>query len=181
MAFLISKKHKEWITLGVTVIYILVMWKLGIASMWYSSVICFPLGLIYAKYIPKLNLSKAKTVCISVASLICFLALFVLQIYKYTDVFRTVSSVFLSLFVVGLTGLYHFDNPILKKIGNMSFEIYLIHLVLIRIFGIFDIDTNIAVLAIILLTLAVSYPINKLVVMLNNKIFRKNFNEIRTR
>lgn len=181
VTFLISKKYKEWITLGVSAIYILVMWRMGIASMWYSSVICFPLGMLYAKYIPKLNLSRVKTVLISAVSLICFAALFVLQMYKYTDVLRTMSTVFLSLFIVSLTGLYHFDNALLKKIGNMSFEIYLIHLVLIKVFSVFNLNSNIAVLAVMLITLAAAYPINKLVTLLNNKIFRKNFNEIRTR
>lgn len=58
ISFLINENGKEWITLAFVMIYIFVMWKLNMASMWYTSVICFPVGLIFAKYSQAIKLTK---------------------------------------------------------------------------------------------------------------------------
>ena len=174
IAFLIKNEKKELITIVVTFIYILSAYKIGVASMWYSSVICFPIGLIFAKYLSEYSISKKTLTSISAMSFVVFGLLFFLQINYYTSILRTISVVFLALFIVSLSGLVEFNSKILKAIGNISFEIYLIHLFLLRIADIKDFEPNASIFAIFLLSLLMSYPINKFVELINKKIFSDN-------
>ena len=72
--------------------------------------------------------------------------------------------------LVALTGIVNFDNACLKYIGNISFEIYLIHLMLIRIFTHFGAETNLSIAAITILTILLAIPVNRLVVWMVGKI-----------
>lgn len=173
LAFLINEKRKEIITLTVTIVYIAFAYKFGLASMWYTSVICFPVGMLFAKYLNKYSIPKYKLMISSIVSVLSFGCLFYLQTIIYQSLLRLVSTLFLAVFIVSITGLFEFNSNLLKKIGNMSFEIYLIHLFLLRVAVENGYKANISILLIFVLSLFVSYPINKLVVMINKKIISK--------
>lgn len=174
IAFLINNEKKELITLAVIIVYILSAYKIGMASMWYSSVICFPIGMIFAKYLSKYSISRKILVLISTLSFIIFGVLYFLQMKYYASILRTVSVVFLAFFIVSLSGLVEFNSEILKKIGKVSFEIYLIHLFLLRIVEIKGYESNVSIFAILVLSLLMAYPINRFVEIINKNIFSNN-------
>lgn len=170
VSYLLSKKHKEIVALAVVLVYIAITWTLGFQSMWYTSVLCFPIGLIAAKYLPALRLKKWQFALAAVVCGIGFSALFILQIRYYTNLFRFLSAPLFCLCVMALTGIVNFNNAGLKYVGNISFEIYLIHLMFIRIFTHFGTETNLSIAAITILTVLFAIPVNRFVVWLVGKI-----------
>ena len=170
VSYLLSKKHKEILSLAFVLVYVAITWKLDFQSMWYTSVLCFPIGLIAAKYLPAMHLKKWRFALAAVVFGIGFSALFLLQIRCYTNLFRFLSAPLFCLCVMALTGIVNFDNACLKYIGNISFEIYLIHLMLIRIFTHFGAETNLSIAAITILTILLAIPVNRLVVWMVGKI-----------
>lgn len=138
ISFLINKNGKEWITLAFVLIYIFVMWKLNMASMWYTSVICFLVGLIFAKYSQTIKLTKELLIPLSLISLIIFGGLYYVQSIMYTECLRTISTMFLALFI--------------------------------RIADTKGYDSNFAVISIVIISLIIAYPVNKLVVCVNKKL-----------
>lgn len=88
----------------------------------------------------------------------------------YTEYLRTISTIFLALFIIDITGLFSFENKILMIIGNMSFEIYLVHSLFIRIADTKGYDSNFAIISIVIVSLIIAYPINKFVVYVNKKL-----------
>lgn len=172
VSFLISNKYKEIITFAVLSVYVIVMWSLGFESMWYTSVLCFPLGMLFAKYLPEFKSKKIYAAAFVISGVV-FAALFVLQTKMLTGPIRLISACVLSVVIYSLTGLYKFDNFILKSIGQISFEIYLIHLVLLRIFVKENVNANISIILILLISILLAFPVNKLVVGINSSIFNR--------
>lgn len=172
VSFLISNKYKEIITFAVLSVYVVLSWRLGFESMWYTSVLCFPIGMIFAKYIPEFKSKKIYAAAL-VISCVVFAILFVLQTKMFTGPLRLISACVLSVAIYSLTGLYKFDNVILKSIGQISFEIYLIHLVLLRIFVKENVNSNISIILILLISVLLGFIVNKLVVRINNSIFNR--------
>ncbi len=175
VAFLISDKRKTVITLIATVFYIAIAWFMKLPSMWFTSVICFPIGCIFAGHIPHITFSRKTLYAVFAASSIVFGFLFIAQ-YKWNQaLFRTVSVIFLPLIIASVTGLFGFKSKILTAVGNMSFEIYLIHLVVLHIL-IQDsiknsVNSNAALLIILASSLLVGWVTNKAVVRFTAVLF----------
>lgn len=170
LAYLINEKRKEILVLIVTIVYIAFAYKFGLASMWYTSVICFPIGMFFAKYLNKYTISKNKLIISSIVSVLAFGSLFYFQTIIYQSLLRLISTLFLAVFIVSITGLFEFNSNVLKIIGNMSFEIYLVHLFLLRVAVVNDYEANISIFLIFVISLVISYLINKIVVYVNKKI-----------
>lgn len=172
VSFLISDKYKEIITFAVFVLYVILTWRLGVQSMWFTSVMCFPIGMIFAKYIPQFK-SKKTYAAVFVISGVVFTVLFVLQTLMLQAPIRTLSGCVLAAAVYSVTGIYKFDSVILKNIGKISFEIYLIHLMLLRIFVKANINSNISIILILLISVLLGFAVNKIVTEINDLLFKR--------
>lgn len=172
VSFLISDKYKEIISFAVLLVYVALTWRLGFASMWYTSVLCFPIGMIFAKYIPDFKSKKIYAVLFIVSGIL-FAGLFVLQTKMLAGPLRLLSACVLALVIYSLTGLFKFDSAVLKSIGRISFEIYLIHLILLRIFVKENIDSNISIILILVISILIGYVVNKIVVKINGLVFKR--------
>lgn len=172
ISFLLSKKHKELITFVISVIYISVVWKLGWQSMWYTSVLAFSIGAFFAKYLPQLKITKKANVFLFVISISLFGVLFCLQPFYKENLLRFLSTIVLCPAVVFFTGFFNLKSKILTFIGNMSFEIYLIHLMFLRLFCYMDINPYLAVILIIVISMVCGYVVNCVVKKFIKVIFK---------
>lgn len=172
ISFLITDKYKEIITFVVLLVYAALTWRIGFESMWYTSVLCFPLGMLFAKYIPEFKSKKIYGAVFAISG-VAFAVLFVLQTKLMQGPLRLLSACVLAAAVYAVTGLCQFDSIVLKSIGKISFEIYLIHLMLLRLFVKENVDSNVSILLILLISILLGYIVNKLVVTMNNFMFKR--------
>lgn len=174
LAWLLNEKRKDYIVLLITVVYVAVLAAFNVYSMWYTSVICFPLGLLIADNIKKISQKKAAThYLILMISAAMFAMTFVLSLRYLTIPLRMISVLTIPFLLTAMTAVVNFENRFYGFVGNISFEIYLFHLILIRVMESLKIDTGISLIIIMVCAVTVGWVINKLTVTVNRKVFER--------
>ena len=124
--------------------YMLILYLLKIGCWWYVSCLPFLLGITVAKYYKTIFefLKKYNRISLFI-SFIMFLLIYKSSIlmYKMTNIFyvefdyleKIFSSLIFTIFFIILFMQMRFDNKVLRWIGNVSLELYLIHGVFINL------------------------------------------------
>ena len=118
----------------------IITWLIGCGSWWYTSILGFGIGLIWAYKKDDIdNFIKNKYILISSLTIIIFIIIYSLPyLFKIFDgiVFVGCNVVLALVFVILLNLIImriNFYNNLLEFIGNISFEIYLTHPLILRL------------------------------------------------
>lgn len=166
IAYKLFKKNNDIVLLILTIICTAVLCILKLDVHWWNTVICFGMGSILAER-KDLILNKLKNknkYILLVVSLIISVILFLLGT-RYKNI-TIISSVAFCVFITIMLLVFKFRSTIVCTIGNISLEIYLWHLVLLKVLfrnyrNIINLNANILLLFV--LSIALSYITNKLI------------------
>lgn len=177
IAFLIVFRYVKYyrnLTLSIIVLcFVILMYSMKFEVYWYNSCLCFCIGILFAKYKDNyLNLSIIKK---------CILILFVLIGVVIALVYDSrASSIFVCMGIVLIILLVDVIMPIKSRmmciLGNCSLEIYLFHWILICIFRVVNLNKNIEILSILIISCLVSIVLNKLVKICEDNLMNIFFN-----
>ena len=125
--------------------YIILAIKLGYGFWWYNSSFPFALGLIWAKYNKKIDkmLNDYYFVGIILATCLLFMShqySFILKKLHLVDEFSygvsaNLDNIIFTLFFILVARKIDFSNKYLLFLGRISFELYMVHGLVISIFG----------------------------------------------
>lgn len=123
-------------------VYVLICYKVKMGVWWFDTAFCFSAGIVMGKYKNRLlKILKSKYSCLLFVSL---LGLIVSQYKKVHILNNMLASMFFLIFLMSVLYKIKINNKILKSIGNISFEIYLIHMKIYTIYtNYFDIKNGI--------------------------------------
>lgn len=144
----------------------------GYDAYWYNTLLCFAFGVVIAsakEKIKKFNLIE--TIIITVSLAILFVISFGQYFFWGSYKFDIIIALAFSAIVVGICSIISLNNKILESVGKMSYEIYLSHLIYIRMFMIdksYDISEDMEIILIVILTAVTSVIIH----MLSKKIIK---------
>lgn len=157
-------KNKEIILTCMVVLSILIMKCFGLYSFWWNSLLCFVLGIYLSKYKCKvINLFKNRNKwIIQTLALISFILLYVLE-RKVNSIFGIASSIMFCIFVLSINAYYTLGSKIIEFIGKISLEIYLWHLVFLKLLFNNNLSNNINVLLLFIISVILSFYTNKIV------------------
>lgn len=160
-------KAEVLITLG-TMLYIVVCVKLYLLSYWYVSSFCFVLGVIWANHEGTINRYLKKTRWTLLALTVLAITLgYVRNTYitngHLMDVIKMMIAILFTMVVVLITFRINLPGKYLKKIGELSFEIYMLHGAVIYILKALEIN-NYILFTLLSITgaIIISIPMNKL-------------------
>lgn len=145
--------------LSALLIYIAIMLKIGYDDYWYNSVLCYPVGCIFAKPIvfdKLLGYLKDK----KILSFIFFWLLFgvALLIPRKILGIRFWCPVFFSLGCYYFSYIFKVKTTLLSWVGNNSFEFYLFHIVSLQVLAnLIDINKYIYALLVLVVSFALVY------------------------
>ena len=176
ITYIVSDKNKTHLTLCIILLYIIIAYFLKLQSMWYTSVICFPLGMLVAERLPKTKDNKNRHIVVFLVSSLVFAGLFFLQMRIHPSVVRLTSSLLIPLIVTAATGIVQFKSRILSKLGQWSFEIYLIHLIILRIMinsapNAITMNSNLSLIIILVISVLLGWIVNKAAVFISENVF----------
>lgn len=151
---------KNAILLITVVMTIIAFISLEMSSIWWSSVLLFPLGVYYAHYKEKLGKLLDKWY-IFAAAFILFAAIHILTV-KVSRYFEITSCVFAVTSFLCINKKITLNSKIFQFIGKFSYEIYLIHTGLLA--SVYNAESlrNLEVLIIYCVTLIGGYILHQL-------------------
>lgn len=120
----------------IVLVYMVVMWKTGQSAFWYNSVICYPLGCIFAKtkvFGKILSKFKDKKFISMIVSVLLFGATVVLS--KKLEILKFISPIFFSLGCYYFSLIFNVKTKLFSWIGNNSFEFYIFHIISYQAFA----------------------------------------------
>lgn len=161
----ISDRVKQVFLLIFSIILIIAL--SGLESYWYNTVLCFGLGVIIAN-----NRNVLFGLIKKYKKIYLFITMILFAITFHLSV-EIIASLAFCLFIIALDNCFHPRNQVIIWLGNMSFELYLIHLIFVRkllIDGIVNVDQNICVAIIIAGTICISYMVKKWKKIIDQKI-----------
>lgn len=166
IAYKLFKKNKDIALLVLTVISVGIMYIFKLAPFWWNTVICFGIGSILAER-KDLILNKLKNTnkyILLVVSLLISGVLFLLGT-KYSNI-TVISSIAFCIFITLLVFTFKFKSRFINFVGNISLEIYLWHLVLLKLLfknnkNIMNLNVNL--LLFFILAIGLAYLSNRLV------------------
>jgi membrane-bound acyltransferase YfiQ involved in biofilm formation len=154
--------------------YIFLCRYLDLGKWWYNSILMFQFGVTIASY--RQNIIKALNrsyVFIIIISLLIFLGSWSLQ-FKLDYIITEIICLF--AFIVLLISIMYkvrINSAVLEFIGTISFEIYLFHSAIIMfIYYTTNIKNSIIIFVDLVLTVVLSFIINKVYLIIKNKIIR---------
>lgn len=152
----------------VTLIYTVVLIIMKVPDFWWSSVICYSVGQIVA-----INKEKVKNV--STLKNVTTLGLITFMFYAMTTFVSGYAAIFTnivgSLFVILATGYFTMDSKVLKSVGKISLEFYLVQLCLMHlVMNTLTTNDNIKVLIYSALTLIIGFVSYYVVEGINSKL-----------
>ena len=166
ISFKLFKNRNSEILLIMTILFCGLMILLKYDSYWWNTIICFGVGNLFAKYknlivsgLQKINKWIALT-----SSILVFAIAFIIGCK--INYFTVISSVVFCITITVILYYYEFQSKIINFIGNISLEIYLWHLVLLKL--LFRnkeaiINANINLLLFMGLSVLLAYITNKLI------------------
>ena len=136
---------------------------------WYGSSLCFPLGITYALYEDKMqefinNKSIHKLFIMAFIIVVCTVMFFVLGNDNVVGnlVARNIASMSFCFVALIVASLVNLDNAVMKILGEISFEIFLVHLQLLKILSSIEIGRVWVMILCILLTVVLSLILHKI-------------------
>lgn len=124
--FLRDQKQKVYSILGLVLIYICVARKY-LPSYWYDSVLNFPVGMLFAFYINKINKISSKRVIINAlfCSIICIC-------FFRKDLFLVISSLLFTILAIYVIRFVNIESSILGYVGVNSLCFYLFQSIFLK-------------------------------------------------
>lgn len=162
-----TKKYEVISLFVISIIFIYIMRKNGFPDFWWNSILCFPLGVMIARYKNKIVtiLDKKYILALLIPLCLFFVMTFNMNI-EISAIYGILSPILFCIMLIIFLSRYSVKSTILGFVGSISLEIYLWHLVFIKIFftGFFVIK-NIHILLIIFYAsiLVMSYSTQKLI------------------
>lgn len=138
-----NKKSTMLLSLfGSISIYVIVCVILKVDAFWYNSVLCFPLGCLIAEYKEYIqSTSMIKTTILFFVDLIMFVLVFAL--YGTKPTIQILLGLMISIASAYVCTVVNIKSKLLRYFGKHSFELYLIHVSLMKILN-YHIDSKIA-------------------------------------
>lgn len=119
--------------ISLTIIYVIICILLGKGNWWYNCVYSFPLGMLFAKYNKEiLDFYKRNYFLKLIISLTLFLTVMYLYIKGYVILQYVIPLLFV-LFVTLVLIKVKLKSRIFLFLNNISFEMYLTHLVILQV------------------------------------------------
>ena len=118
-------------------IYVFAMKKLGFEDFWFNAVWGIPLGLIWQQHHREISASfkKHPWIYLSISGIVALWWVIIAEYFFWFDYFaRLCSTLSVSVFVFLLIGKLQIRNPVLRFLGEISLEIYLMHGMLVLVF-----------------------------------------------
>lgn len=178
--FVLSKILKK-IKMSYKLTALIVIFLIITRGKWISSIMAFPLGVYIAENENKerkVELKKWKfiilTVLLGLFGSLKFIGQYINKecLMNFSDL---TTSIIFAVIIYGLLTYVNFGNDILDFLGGISYEIYLIHGLCIRIsYKIWGLEKSLLFcITAIVLSAAISYAVNRIVKLLNGAIFNK--------
>ncbi|WP_158534753.1 acyltransferase family protein [Romboutsia maritimum] len=105
---------------------------LGMGGWWYSATYCFFIGILFGQYYKLIfSFIRKKYTIITLSILISFISTFALNIFKGNILISIVSSALFVLSCVCILMKLEIGNTIINLLGNISYEIYLVHRIIL--------------------------------------------------
>ena len=141
LIFKYANKNKLKIMTIFITIYVLVCYIMRMGSYWYNASYTFILGMVMAKYHKSIfNFIKKQYINILIIVAVIFKFTFMKTVYEGNLIPSIISSIsFVLLSIIILTKI-SISNKILLFIGNISYEIYLVHGLILNL--LFNITNN---------------------------------------
>lgn len=131
------KNHYNYMIIAVlagSVLYCIICNKMGFGTWWYNTCICFLLGMIWAIYEKQISAWLDKRWLISFLISLGGAVLFYQLARKYSHIglqyhltTHYLSSIFFCFTVIIAGKKLQFENKLLKYLGDISYETYLLH------------------------------------------------------
>lgn len=135
----------------ITIFLIFLCYICGMENPWYGSNLCFPLGILIANNQELFEKWSKKNKFIKTTFLICLLFISIVLFYILPDhniigsiIGRNIAAVCFTIFVIIILFKIKIGNKLTKYLGSISFEIFLIHPLVIYFFhsSIINIKSN---------------------------------------
>lgn len=140
-------------------IYVFLGRRFGLANFWWNSILCYPMGMFVAKYKNVIDNLKTK-IWIALA---CFVLFF---IFTYLKQMNNLFGICACICFVTVVYFINEKRPLQGKIfayfGKYSLEIYMVHLVVMRVLLAYAVNMYAALLLIMVISISISIGINKL-------------------
>ena len=140
---------------------------------WYVTVCCFGYGIIYSCYETKINkvIKKNYYLFLTIFSF-ALIALFIINI-MYMNIcdnllFYTIKYIVFVTLIILITFKVEIGNTVIKFVYSISYELYLVHGLIILMLEKLEINTFILFSIIILVSILLSYLVKKI----SNKIIK---------
>lgn len=101
---------------------------LKMGNWWYNTSYCFLIGIIFGAYYKYVfSFIRKKYIIVTLALLSIFILTFILQVTKENIFISSISSACFVLVCICLLTKFDIDNKIINLLGSISYEIYLVH------------------------------------------------------
>jgi len=151
ISYLISKKHTILLINTLCILLVVILWYFDFPSFWWNSLLCYPIGFMFAKYKEKLNFNNIKF------KLLIVFAIFLIPIYFITGkkfaILSIMSCLVSVVIIISLSSYCIGKSKLFSNIGNISLECYLVHLVWIKIFQAISFKESLEVVIILVSTI----------------------------
>lgn len=160
LALLFQKDEIRLILLFILVaFYILFARYMGLANFWWNSILCYPMGILAEKFKNITCKLKYKTIYA-----VLFFAFFVVFTYlkQWNNIFGVCSCACFVLVMYLINSCRPLCCRSLSFIGKYTLEIYMVHLIVMRILLYCPVNKYMSLLLIIVISIPISVGINRL-------------------
>lgn len=124
------------LTIALLIIYVFFCWKIHLGKYWYNSVLCYPLGMLFATQKNKLLLlfnSQKKKNILLIITIILFGITYSSSFFKWY--IQLPCALLFTCICFVYTMQFKIKTKFISWIGNNSFEFYLMHVSCVQIFS----------------------------------------------
>lgn len=105
---------------------------LGKESWWYNVAYCFLIGIIFGAYYKSIfSIIRKKYIIVTLGMSLIFISTFVLNVFKGNIFILAISSSCFVLVCICLLMKFDIGNKVINLLGNISYEIYLVHRIIL--------------------------------------------------
>lgn len=162
----LDDRIKSYILVGIIGIAIILGIMFKVPVYWWSSVICFPLGICYAINRNMVEEYLSRDI-ILLLILFSGTLLFALDV-TINRIFEVFACVFICTLIIGFNHRVHISSRVFSFLGKISYEIYLIHVGLIPLYS-KNIIKNIDICIIFFISILGAYIVHTLINGIMNK------------
>lgn len=163
------------------IVCIIIMSLIGIGSQWFSSIISFPFGIYVYKnkdHIKKHLYSLKNLIFLFITFILLFCLRIFLSYYIYSGeilhgMFRNLICINFCLFIYGFSLKNSITTNLSKFLGKISYEIYLVHPILLYFIN--NLSSNsVFILVVIILSIFFSYILNYFVLFVERLVLEND-------